>query len=140
MDIALIILGIICLITGIAGCFLPVLPGPPVAYLGILLLHITEKVQYSGTQLLIWLFIVIITLILDYFIRCWAANIAVVVNGGNRGCLIGTIIGLFFLPWGIIAGPFLGAVIGELLGQKELSHAIKIRIGIFSRILTGGLH
>ena len=46
MDTILIILGIICLITGIAGCFLPVLPGPPVAYLGILFLHFTDKVQY----------------------------------------------------------------------------------------------
>ena len=53
MDTILIILGIICLITGIAGCFLPVLPGPPVAYLGILFLHFTDKVQYSGTQLLV---------------------------------------------------------------------------------------
>ena len=96
MDTILIILGIICLITGIAGCFLPVLPGPPVAYLGILFLHFTDKVQYSGTQLLIWLLIVIITLILDYFIPMLGSKYSGGSKWGNRGCLIGTIVGLFF--------------------------------------------
>ena len=100
MDTILIILGIICLITGIAGCFLPVLPGPPVAYLGILFLHFTDKVQYSGTQLLIWLLIVIITLILDYFIPIW-------------GCY------------------------RRIIRAKRTFSCYKIRVGVFSRILTG---
>ena len=129
MDTILIILGIICLITGIAGCFLPVLPGPPVAYLGILFLHFTDKVQYSGTQLLIWLLIVIITLVLDYFIPMLGSKYSGGSKWGNRGCLIGTIVGLFFLPWGIIAGPFFGA--------KRSFSCYKIRVGVFSRILTG---
>lgn len=53
MDILFIIIGILCLLTGLAGCFLPVIPGPPVAYAGLLLLHFTDKVQYSTTQLLL---------------------------------------------------------------------------------------
>lgn len=40
MDIFLIILGVLCLLAGLAGCFLPVLPGPPVSYVGLLLLHL----------------------------------------------------------------------------------------------------
>ena len=44
MDILLIILGMLCLLVGLAGCFLPVLPGPPVSYAGLLLLHFTDKV------------------------------------------------------------------------------------------------
>lgn len=47
MDILLIILGAICLLTGIIGCVLPVLPGVPLAYVGILLLQLTERVQFS---------------------------------------------------------------------------------------------
>ena len=61
-------MGILCLITGLAGCFLPVIPGPPVAYTGLLLLHFTDKVQYSATQLLLWLLIVVIVQVLDYFV------------------------------------------------------------------------
>ena len=52
LDIILIILGVLCLITGLMGCILPFLPGPPVAYLGLVLLHFTDKVQYTTTQLM----------------------------------------------------------------------------------------
>lgn len=137
MDIVWIILGAICLVTGIAGCFLPVLPGTPIAYIGILFLQFTDKVQYSAAQLLIWLLIVIITLVLDYIIPMLGSKYSGGSKWGNRGCLVGTIIGLFFLPWGIIAGPFLGAVIGELLGQKECSQAIKSGLGSLVGFLLG---
>ena len=68
MEIILIILGIICLVVGLLGCVLPMLPGPPVAYAAMLLLHCTERVQFSTAQLLIWLAIVIVVQVLDYFI------------------------------------------------------------------------
>lgn len=51
MDIFLIILGVLCLLAGLAGCFLPVLPGPPVSYVGLLLLHFTDKIHFSTTHL-----------------------------------------------------------------------------------------
>lgn len=68
MDILLIILGILCLLTGLAGCFLPIIPGPPVAYAGLLLLHFTDKAHFSTAELLIWLVIVIVMQVLDYFV------------------------------------------------------------------------
>ena len=137
MDILLIILGILCLIVGLAGCILPMIPGPPVAYAGLLLLHFTDKAQFSTTQLLLWLAAVVLVQILDYFVPMLGSKYSGGSKWGNRGCLIGTIVGLFFLPWGIIAGPFFGAVIGELLGQKELSHAIKSGLGSLVGFLLG---
>ena len=65
MDILLIILGILCLIVGLAGCILPMIPGPPVAYAGLLLLHFTDKAQFSTTQLLLWLAAVVLVQILE---------------------------------------------------------------------------
>ena len=67
MDILLIILGILCLIVGLAGCILPMIPGPPVAYAGLLLLHFTDKAQFSTTQFTLWLAAVVLVQILDYF-------------------------------------------------------------------------
>ena len=131
LDIILIILGVLCLITGLMGCILPFLPGPPVAYLGLVLLHFTDKVQYTTTQLIVWLLIVLVVQVLDYFTPMLGKY-----SGGSRwgnwGCIIGTLIGLLFLPWGVIFGPFLGAVIGELLGNKEFSQAL--RSGVVSLI------
>ena len=76
LDVFLILMGILCLITGLAGCFLPVIPGPPVAYAGLLLLHFTDKVQYSATQLLLWLLIVSSYRCSTISSPCWAANTA----------------------------------------------------------------
>ena len=134
MDILFIITGILCLLTGLAGCFLP---GPPVAYAGLLLLHFTDKVQYSTTQLLLWLLLVIILQVLDYFIPMLGSKYSGGTRWGTRGCLAGTIIGLFFMPWGIVLGPFLGAFIGELLGGKETRQALKSGMGSLFGFLFG---
>ena len=67
-------------ITGLAGSFLPVIPGPPVAYAGLFLLHFTDKVQYSATQLLLWLLIVVIVQVLDYFVPMLGSKY----SGGTR--------------------------------------------------------
>ena len=137
MDIILIISGILCMIAGLAGCFLPILPGPPIAYAGLLLLHFTDKVQYTTTELLIWLLIVVIVQILDYFIPMLGSKYSGASRWGTRGCFAGTIIGLFFMPWGIILGPFLGAFIGELLGGRETIQALKSGLGSLLGFLLG---
>ena len=137
MDIILIILGILCLIAGLVGCFLPILPGPPVAYTGLLLLHFTDKVQFTTAELLIWLLIAVIAQILDYFIPMLGSKYSGGSRWGTRGCLAGTLIGLFFMPWGIILGPFLGAFIGELLGGQETGQALKSGLGSLLGFLFG---
>ena len=129
LDIILIILGVLCLMTGLMGCVLPFLPGPPVAYLGLIFLHFTDKVQYSTTQLIVWLLIVVVIQILDYFTPMLGSKYSGGSKWGNWGCIIGTLVGLLFLPWGVIFGPFLGAVIGELIGNKEFSQALKSGVG-----------
>ena len=132
MDIILIILGIVCLLLGMVGCFLPVLPGPPLSYLGLLLLHWTEQVHFSTTCLLIWLLLVIVVQILDYISPVLGTKYAGGSTGGNRGCMIGTVAGLFvFPPWGILIGPFVGAVIGELISGKQSVDAVQAGFGAF---------
>ena len=65
MDITLIILGIIALIVGLLGCIVPMLPGPPVSYIALLLLHFTDKAQFTIGELVFWGIIVLIVLLLD---------------------------------------------------------------------------
>ena len=132
LDIILIILGSLCLIVGLLGCILPIIPGPPISYAGLLLLHITDKAQFSTSQLLIWLFLVVIVQVLDYFTPMIGSKYSGGSKWGNWGCVIGTIAGIFiFPPWGILFGPFAGAVIGELLGGKKSIDAFKAGIGAF---------
>lgn len=53
LDIILIVIGVLCMIAGLAGCILPFLPGTPIAYLGLVILDLTDKVQYTTTQLIV---------------------------------------------------------------------------------------
>lgn len=137
MDILLIIVGAVCLVVGLLGCILPMLPGPPLSYVGILLLHFTSKVDFSPTMLLVWLVVVVVVQLLDYFIPLMGTKYFGGSMWGERGCLVGTIAGLFFMPWGIIVGPFLGALVGELLGGRGAGKALKSGIGSLIGFLAG---
>ena len=137
MDILLIIVGAVCLVVGLLGCILPMLPGPPLSYVGILLLHFTSKVDFSPTMLLVWLAGVVVVQLLDYFIPLMGTKYFGGSMWGERGCLVGTIAGLFFMPWGIIVGPFLGALVGELLGGRGAGKALKSGIGSLIGFLAG---
>lgn len=137
MEILCILLGIVCLVLGLAGCILPMLPGPPVAYVALVLLHLTPEAEFSATQLTLWLLMVVVVQLLDYFVPMLGSKYTGGSRWGTRGCLLGTIIGLFFMPMGIILGPFLGAVVGELLGGNDTAYALKSGIGSLLGFLFG---
>ncbi|MCL1943213.1 MAG: DUF456 domain-containing protein [Candidatus Azobacteroides sp.] len=138
MDIILIILAVICLITGIIGCALPILPGPPLSWVGLLLLKFTDKYsdRISLTWIIIWAVIVLIITVLDYLIPIWGTKKMGGTKAGVWGATLGMIAGLFFPPWGIIAGPFVGALIGEMMFGKNQKQSFKAAFGSFLGFLT----
>ena len=153
MDTFLIILGAICLLLGLVGCVAPVLPGVPLSYLGLLLLHWTERVQFSWQFLTVWAVVVVIIQILDYFIPAWGTKRFGGSKWGVWGSTIGLFLGFFMGPLGIVVGPFVGAVIGELIyfnrhpqtilnnteqgKNSNLNRALRAGIGSFIGLLTG---
>jgi len=139
MDILLIVAGFLCLLLGLIGSILPVLPGPPLAFIGLLFIHLTDKVQFTTHQFIIWIILVIVTLLADYIlpvmgVRKWHGS-----RWGSIGCIAGTIVGLFFFPpWGIIIGPFFGSLAGELLfGNKNTVEALKSSFGALIGFIMG---
>lgn len=139
IDVLIFSLAFLLLIGGITGCILPILPGAPLSYGGLLLLQFTGKADFSTAQLVSWLVIVIVLQVIDYITPLMGSKYSGGTDFGNRGCIAGTLLGLFFMPWGIIFGPFIGAVAGELLGGRYLSHAIKSGIGSLIGFLLGTL-
>ena len=140
MEYILIGLGVIFIISGILGCVLPVIPGPPLSYVGLLLLHFTEKYQFSTRFLIIWAIITAIIYALDYIIPVWGTKKFGGSKRGVWGSIIGLVVGLFFFPpFGIIAGPFIGAVVGELTAGKDSGLALKSGFGSFIGFLIGTL-
>ena len=139
MDKLIMVLAIILMVGGIAGCVLPVLPGAPLAYAGLLLLHFTGLAHFSTAQLIVWLIVVVVLQVVDYITPLLGSKYSGGTSFGNRGCVAGTLLGLFFMPWGIILGPFLGAVAGEMMGGSDFPHAVRAGIGTLIGFLLGTL-
>lgn len=140
MDILLVLLGFVLMLTGILGSFLPVLPGPPISWVGLLLLHLTDVIPMDWLFLGITLAIAILVFALDYIIPV----IGTKKFGGSKAGVIGTTIGLLvslIFPilglLGIIVWPFIGALVGELINRTDHKTALKSAFGSFLGFLTG---
>ena len=132
MDILLIVLGSLCMLAGLAGAVLPVLPASPLNYLGIILLHLTSRVQFSGKQLFFWAALVVLVQIFDYLTPILGAKRFGGSKQGIWGCSIGVVAGLFFFPpLGLILGPIVGAIVGEMVAGKQSGAALKAGLGSF---------
>jgi uncharacterized protein YqgC (DUF456 family) len=138
LDFLWIGLGVILLLVGVIGCFIPALPGPPLAYVSLLLLQLTEEKPFSTKFLLIWALIVVLVTILDYAIPPYATKKLGGSRNGVVGSTVGIVFGLFiFPPWGIIIFPFLGALVGEVMAGREQKVALKAAFGSFLGFLSG---
>lgn len=140
MDTFLILTGIVLLLSGIAGCIVPFLPGPPLAYGSLILLQVSSYKPYSEKFLVIWALVTIAVVIADYYIPIWGTKKFGGTKGGVWGATIGLIIGMFFFPpIGLIAGPFIGAFAGEMLNNQDSSKAFRSAIGSFIGFIAGTL-
>jgi uncharacterized protein YqgC (DUF456 family) len=141
MDIALAVLGTVLVLLGFIGSILPVIPGPPISWVGLLLLkwtdYITDHGDAYGNALWILLFFVILVTILDYVVPIMGTRKFGGSKRGVWGATIGVVVGLFFGPPGIIIGPFLGAYIGEITTGKKERDALRAAWGSFVGFLLG---
>ncbi|MGN0226667.1 MAG: DUF456 domain-containing protein [Paludibacteraceae bacterium] len=137
MDIALLIIAGLCMLVGIIGCIIPGLPGTPIAYVGLLIAQVTERVDFSWQLLLVWGIVTVVVSVLDYVVPAWGTKQFGGTKWGVWGSTIGVFVGLFFGALGVILGPLVGAVLGELLGGKATSDALKAGWGSFIGLLFG---
>ena len=138
MDILLLILGFACIITGLFGSFLPVLPGPSVSWVGLALLYFTKAVPANYWILGIALLITVVISVLDYIIPAKGTKRFGGSSYGIWGTNIGLVIGILApIPFGFLIGPFLGALIGELIYDfKDHNRAFKAAAGSFVGFLA----
>jgi uncharacterized protein len=137
MDYLLLTVGILFIILGIIGCLAPVLPGPPLSYLGLVLVHFTHFADISTNLFIILGIIVVVVSILDYVVPIWGTRKFGGSKYGARGATVGLIIGLFLGPVGIIIGPFVGAFVGELIFKDDVMYALKAGFGSLLGFMTG---
>jgi uncharacterized protein YqgC (DUF456 family) len=146
-DYVLLILGIISIILGIIGCLVPVLPGPPLSFLGLLFLHFSKFGHFqnisagqhliSNLTLIIFAAVAVVVSLLDYLVPVWGTKKFGGSKYGTRGATVGLVIGLFLGPVGIIVGPLLGAFVGEMIFRDDFNYALKAGFGSLIGFLTG---
>lgn len=137
MDLILLALAAILMIVGILGSFLPVLPGIPVSWAGLLLLHLTSVVPMNYTFLGFTLLVTLIIFALQYAIPAIGTKYLGGSKQGMFGATIGLFAGIFIpIPFAILIAPFIGAYLGEILNKADSKTALKAASGSFIGLLA----
>ncbi len=131
--IILIILGFILILAGIVGCVLPIIPGPPLTYIALMMLSVAYKWEaFSVTFLIVMGIITVVVTAMDYVLPLFTAKKFGASKYGIWGSILGMITGLIFLPpFGLLIGAFLGAVAAELIFNDDMKKSLKAGLGVF---------
>ena len=133
MDVVYECIGWALIAVGTVGCILPVIPGPPIAYAALFLaLARGDHTSPDVVALIVAGVVTVAVLVLDWIVPALGAKKFNCSRLGTVGCFVGTIVGLFFLPLGVVAGPFLGALVGELSSGKPFGRSLR---GAFGALL-----
>lgn len=140
LQILLWLLGALLIVAGFAGLILPMLPGIPLVFAGLVLLAWAESFTYVGGLTLALLGVLAL---LSYGIDLLASALGAKRFGASpravAGAAIGAFVGIFFGLPGILLGPFAGAVIGEFSGRTTFKAATHAGVGATLGLLFGAL-
>ena len=138
MEITIVILALLAGVVGIAGSIIPGLPGPPVSWIGLLLLFLWGPEEVPAKALVNWGVVMVAVSVIDYLVPMYFTKMTGGSRFAERGAMVGLILGIIFTPIGMILGSFLGAFLSELYwGGKSAGDALKAAFGSFLGFITG---
>jgi uncharacterized protein YqgC (DUF456 family) len=132
LEIVAIVTGAILIFLGLFGSFLPVLPGPPLSFFGLLLPALVHRFSppLTSTLMIVLALLTVAVTILDYAIPVLGARRYGTSKWGVWGSVAGMIVGIFFSPFGMLLGAFVGAVVAEWLYRRQSTQALKAGWGV----------
>ncbi|MEO7052030.1 MAG: DUF456 domain-containing protein [Rhodanobacter sp.] len=140
MDIALYVLAALLMLGGLAGSVLPVLPGIPMVFGGIWLAAAVDGYRHLGGW---WLLIIgaigVTGVVVDFVAGALGAKRVGASPRALWGATIGTVIGMFFGIPGLLFGPFIGAILGELASGNSVLRSAHVGMGTWLGLLFGTL-
>ncbi len=117
---------LLLMVVGVLGTVVPVLPGVPLIWITMLLFGVLEKFQrIDAAFLAVTALVTVAAEVTDHLTRAWGARRYGAGRAGTWGAVIGAVAGLFFLPVGLLLGPFLGALVGELLAGRSVEDSLR---------------
>jgi len=139
VEIVITIVGLLLVILGLLGSILPILPGPPLGFAGLILMALVRHFSEPLTPILI-LALALATLgvlVFDYLLPVLMSKKYGASKWGVGGSVIGMVVGLFFSPLGALLGAFVGAVAGEWISHRKQKKALKAGFGVVLGSLLG---
>jgi len=138
LSVLLLVLGIVLLLVGFAGCVLPMLPGPPIAYLALFCVVADGAwPAYGALELVLLGLLTAAVTVVDVFLPVAAARRYGASRPGVWLSVVGLLLGfVLFPPFGFLIGAFLGALAGELLAGKG-GAAVRPAWGVFVGTMAG---
>ncbi|GAB2616050.1 DUF456 domain-containing protein [Novilysobacter erysipheiresistens] len=128
----------ILILVGVAGTVLPALPGLPLVFGGMLLAAWAGGFEQVGVAMLVLLgLLTVLSLGIDFLATAMGAKRVGASRLALVGAVVGTVVGLFFGPIGLLTGPFVGALVGELIHGREVRQATRVGFGTWLGILVG---
>ncbi|HYG60140.1 MAG TPA: DUF456 domain-containing protein [Symbiobacteriaceae bacterium] len=119
-------LALVVMVAGIVGTFFPMVPGIPIIWGAMLVYGLVERFQDITPTYLVITFLVMLGLqVAEHYARAWGATKFGASKAGAWGAVLGSIAGMFFMPIGLVLGPFLGVLIFELLSGRPAKEAVK---------------
>lgn len=120
----MLVLAVVLALTGVVGAIVPALPGAPLSLAGLALTYWFLPGSISDELLVIMVILTVVAALLDYL----APIILTRVGGGSKQAVtcttVGLLVGLFFMPLGLILGPLVGAFVGEYSHSAKLGKAL----------------
>lgn len=121
-----VVVAVAVMVAGIVGTVVPMLPGLPLIWVTLLVFALVEGFdRVDGTFLGVTLLVTVAAEAGEYYVRAWGARRFRAGRAGAWGAVLGALAGLFFLPLGLVLGPFLGALTAELLSGRNLPQALR---------------
>lgn len=138
--VILMLLAVVVALVGVVGAILPAIPGPPLCFASLFVAYFTCPGGVSAPVLWWMLALTIVVTVLDYV----APIVLTKWGGGSKaatwGATIGMFAGLFFMPWGLLLGPLVGAFVGEMMHDAKVGQSLKVAaLSFVSFLLTTGL-
>ncbi len=131
-------IAVVLILVGLAGTVLPALPGLPLMFCGMLLGAWAGDFKEVGVWTIVFLAILmLISVGVDFLATLFGAKRVGASKKAMVGAALGTIAGLFFGIPGLILGPFIGAIIGEMIDGKEWRAATKTGFGTWLGLAIG---
>lgn len=141
MDHAVLwVISILLMVAGAVGTFIPAVPGIPLLFAGMVLgAWIDHFTRVGGIVLTVLGVLTLLALAIDFGATVFGAKRAGASRQALAGAAIGTLVGLFFSLPGLLIGPFVGAVIGELLANSSFETATRVGIATWIALLVAAV-